>query len=75
MIAQTPVPRTIAQRPVPESSFIINARELLNQEGRNTASQSDLTKKLLLMKKQREEQLEKKTSNATTKKRSRREES
>ena len=57
---QRPVPRVIAQGPVPESTFLCAAQLLVNQNQGSTSTiqQGEMAKKLLALKKQRDKDLE-----------------
>ncbi|KAM3349207.1 hypothetical protein ACQJBY_022362 [Aegilops geniculata] len=60
MIERRPVPRVIAQGPVPESTFLSAAQLLVNQNQGSTSTiqQGEMAKKLLALKKQRDKELE-----------------
>ena len=63
---QRPVPRGIAQGPIPESTFLSAAQLLVNKNQgiTRTIQQGEMTNKLLALKKQRDKDLEDK-KNAT----------
>ena len=56
---QRPVPRVIAQGPVPESTFFTTAQLLVNQNQGNTSTiqQGEMAKKLLALKKAERQRL------------------